>query len=98
VAVALEATRGAAIAPRVPALRPLALEPGVEGLRPLERYHLQILDQLGKEIWQADWAPGSGAASGIVVPGLSPGIYFVRLYDTSRTLLREFAVEASEAH
>jgi hypothetical protein len=31
------------------------------------------------------------------MPGLSLGIYFVRLYDTSRTLPREFAVEAGEA-
>jgi len=97
-AVALEVTRGPAIAPRVPALRPLMLEPGLEGLRPLDRYHLEIVNRLGKEIWQADWAPGSRAASSILMPGLSPGIYLVRLYDTSRRLLREFAVEAGEAH
>ena len=97
VAVVLEATRGPAIAPRVPALRTLTLEPGLEGLRPLDRYHLEIVDSVGKSVWQADWAPGSGAASGILVPGLSPGLYFLRLYDTSRTLLREFAVEAGQA-
>jgi hypothetical protein len=98
VAVALEATRGPAIAPRIPASRPLMLEPGLEGLRPLDRYHLEIVDRVGKEVWQTDWAPVSGTASGILMPGLSRGTYFVRVYDTSRTLLREFALEAVDAH
>ena len=40
-AVVLEATRGPAVAARVPALRSLMLEPGVEGLRPLDRYHVK---------------------------------------------------------
>jgi hypothetical protein len=32
------------------------------------------------------------------MPGLSRGTYFVRLYDASRTLLREFAVEARDSY
>ena len=74
------------------------LEPGVEGLRPLDRYHVEIVDRLGKEVWRADYAPLPGGTSGVSMPGLSPGIYFVRLYDASRTLLREFAVEARDSH
>ena len=35
---------------RVPALRPLMLGPGLEGLRPLDRYHLEMVDRLGKKI------------------------------------------------
>jgi len=98
IAVALEATRGPAMAARVPALRPLMLEPGLEGLPPLDRYHLEIVDRLGKEVWRADYAPVPGGTSGVSMPGLSPGTYFVRLYDASRTLLREFAVEARDSH
>jgi hypothetical protein len=97
-AVMLEATRGPAVAARVPALHPLTLEPGLEGLRPLDRYHLEIVDRLGKEVWRADYAPVQGSASSVFMPGLSPGTYFVRLYDNSRTLLREFAVEARDSH
>jgi hypothetical protein len=97
-AVALEATRGPAVSARVPALRPLMLEPGLEGLRPLDRYHLEIVDLLGNEMWRADYAPVPGGASGVFMPGLSPGTYFVRLYDESRVLLREFALEARNSH
>jgi hypothetical protein len=96
-AVALEATRGPAVSARVPALRPLLLEPGLEGLRPLDRYHLEIVDRVGNEVWRADCAPVPGRTSTVFMPGLSPGAYFVRLYDDSRTLLREFAVEARDS-
>lgn len=96
-AVVLEATRGPAVAARVPSLQPLLLEPGLEGLPPLYWYHLEIVDRLGKEVWRADDAPVPGGASRVFVPGLPQGTYFVRLYDSSRTLLREFAVEARGA-
>jgi hypothetical protein len=97
-AVVLEATRGPAVAARVPPLQPLLLEPGLESLPPLHWFHLEIVDRLGKEVWRADYAPAPGGASGIFVPGLSQGTYFVRLYDSSGTLLREYAVEARGAH
>lgn len=97
-AVALEATRGPAVSARVPPLRPLLLEPSLEGLRSLDRYHLEIVDRFGKEVWRADYASIPGGAFGVSMPGLSSGTYFVRLYDNSRTLLREFAVEARDSH
>jgi len=92
VAVILEATRGAGL--QVPAQQPLLLRPGLEGLSPQTRYHLQVVDRLGKDVWRADIPGGPAAASGVKMPGLSPGAYFVRLYDPSRVLLREYAVEA----
>jgi hypothetical protein len=67
----------------------------LEGVAPLDRYHLEIVERLGKEVWRADSAPVPGSVSGVLMPGLSPGTYFVRLCDASRTLLREFAVEAA---
>ena len=97
-AVVLEATRGPAVAARVPSLQPLLLEPDLESLPPLHRYHLEIVDRLGKEVWRADYERAPGDASGVFVPGLSQGTYFVRLFDSSGTLLREFAVEARRAH
>lgn len=70
----------------------------MEGLRPLDRYHLQIVDRLGNEVWRADYAPAPGGVSAVFMPGLSPGTYCVRLYDESGKLLREFAVEARDSH
>jgi hypothetical protein len=95
VAVLLEATRGAAV--QVPTLKPLLLHPGLEGLPPLTRYHLEVVDQAGKEVWRTDVAPAQAAGFSVTVPGISPGTYFVRLYDSSRVLLREYAVEARGA-
>jgi len=95
VAVVLEATRGAGV--QVPAMQPLLLRPGLEGLRPQTRYHLEVVDRLGKDVWRTDIPGGPVAASGVKMPGLSPGTYFVRLYDPSHVLLREYAVAARSA-
>lgn len=96
VAVVLEATRGAGSAAQVPTLRPLLLQPSLEGLPPLKQYDLEVVDQSGKAVWRTDFAPA--AASGVVMPGISPGTYFVRLCDQSRALLREFAMEVRPRH
>jgi hypothetical protein len=56
------------------------------------------MDRLGKEVWRADEAPIRGSASGRFMPGLPPGTYFDRLYDLSRTIVREFAREARDSH
>jgi len=95
VEVVLEATRGAAV--QAPTMQPLLLMPGLESLPPLTRYNLEIVDQFGKEVWRANVVPGPAAASGVKMPGMSPGTYFVRLYDPSHVLLREYAVEARSA-
>ena len=93
VAVALETTRGESVA-SVPARQPLLLEPDLEGLPQLSAYRMEIVDQLGKRIWQTRVTSGQGSAGRVRAPGIAPGVYFVRLYNPgSGDLLREYGLE-----
>jgi hypothetical protein len=90
-AVALEATRGDTVA-RVPARQSLAIHPNLEGLPQLAAYRLEIVNADGKPVWQTSFK-GDHPAS-IVSEGVTPGVYFVRVYNPSGDLLREYALEA----
>jgi hypothetical protein len=91
-AIALEATRGESVA-SVPAGRPLLLQPGLEGLPRFTQYRLEIVDQSGHSVRQAELHADSGLA-GTSVPGIRAGVYFVRVYSPSGELLREYGIEA----
>jgi CheY-like chemotaxis protein len=89
--VNLYVTRGPvnfAAAPR----RPLILNLDISGLPRQVSYQIEILTEAGQVI-AASRAPAHGSIVSVTSPGLPSGVYFVRLYDPSRTLLREFALQ-----
>jgi hypothetical protein len=90
--ISLQATRGENVA-SVPAKRPLLLQPGLEGLPRFTQYRLEIVDQSGHPVRQAELQADSGVAE-TRVPGITAGVYFVRVYSPSGELLREYGIEA----
>jgi hypothetical protein len=93
-AVNLAVTRAAGIVAKAPAGRTLALRPDLTGLAAGPFFRLEMVDRLGNRVWQG--SVHSGASVG--VPKQRPGIYFVRIYDSSGggssgELLREYGLE-----
>ncbi len=96
-AVSLEATRGEAVA-HVPAHQPLAIHPNLDGLPQFSAYRLQIVDAVGKQVFQSSLAPVPGQDPASIVSGVTPGVYFARVYSPAGDLLREYALEARASH
>lgn len=91
--VTLEANRGV-IQAHAPARRPLVLRLDLEGLpETRDSYRLEIVDPGGRWAWHGAAAPGRNGT--ISVPGLAPGVYFVRISAASGELLREYGLEVS---
>jgi hypothetical protein len=95
--VALELARGgeAALRARAPARQPLLLRLDLKGVPALASYQLRIVDERGREVFQAPAAP-SGTSLTVRAPGrLGRGLYWVRVCgaDSSGRVLREFALE-----
>ncbi len=95
ISISLEATRGAGIAARIPAGRPIELGVDLSGLPQQPAYRLSVVDQSGRERWtgtvEAHDTRGTAAIS-----RLDPGVYFVRVYGASATLLREYGFEVRQ--
>jgi anti-sigma factor RsiW len=93
-AVNLAATRGAGIEAKAPAGRTLALRPDLTGLAAGPFFRLEMVDRLGNRVWQGSaGAQGLSAGASFSVPRQRPGIYFVRIYNSSGELLREYGLE-----
>jgi hypothetical protein len=90
VAVSLTALRSNATGSSAPAGRELVLQPDLTGLTESSSYRLEIVDQTGRQVRQVTLAP---AQSGIKIPGLSAGLYFVRVYMPAGELLREYGLQ-----
>ena len=88
----LTATRGNGIEAKAPAGAALALQLDLAGLRAEPFFRVEIVDRLGKRIWQGDVIPQASKASASV-PKLPSGIYFVRANAPSGQLLREYGLE-----
>jgi hypothetical protein len=93
-AVNLAAMRGAGIEAKAPAGRTLALRPDLTGLAAGPFFRLEMVDRRGNRVWQGSAQSGASVS----VPRQRPGIYFVRIYDSSGggssgELLREYGLE-----
>jgi hypothetical protein len=88
-AVALAATRGAAVEATAPAGRWLLLKLDLANLPASPGYRLEMVDRLGNRLWQAT-VPALGSTADFKVPKTQPGVYFVRVYGPSGDLLREY--------
>ena len=91
-AVDLAATRGATIEAKAPAGRWLLLRLDLASLPASSGYRAEIVDGSGNCVWQAT-VPAPGSQAGFKVPGMPPGVYFVRVYRPSGELLREYGFE-----
>jgi hypothetical protein len=90
VGVSLTALRGNRVGNSAPAGRELMLHPDLAGLAEDSSYRLEIVDRTGHTVRQGRFAR---AQVGIKVPGLSAGLYFVRVYLPAGELLREYGLE-----
>ena len=90
VAVSLKALRGNGAGNSAPAGRELMLHPDLTGLAEASSYRLEIVDLTGRPVRQGTLAR---AQNGIKVPGLSAGLYFVRVYLPAGKLLREYGLQ-----
>jgi hypothetical protein len=78
--------------PVAPAGSPLVLVLDLTGLPQLPSYKLEIVDAAGHPVIESDGVPRGNKLQTAVAKGLASGAYFVRLYNPSRELLREFVL------
>jgi hypothetical protein len=64
--------------------------PDLTGLVADASHRLEIVDQTGHAVWQGAFVQ---AQARIQVPGLSAGLYFVRVYLPAGELRREYGLE-----
>lgn len=91
-AINLAATRGNGIEAKAPAGRALTLRLDLAGLPAEASFRLEMVDALGKQVWQGAVVPKDSTAIASV-PQMAGGLYFLRAYAPSGKLLREFGLE-----
>ena len=77
---------------QAPSGRPLDLTMDVADLPASDAYRLEVVSAQGQRVWEAHEPALNGKLSARVPKGLSPGIYWVRLYSAKDELLREFGL------
>jgi hypothetical protein len=90
-ALNLVATRGSGIEARAPTGRTLVLQLDLAGLPPEPSFRLEMVDGLGRRVWQGAVIPQDSKAV-VSVPQMPRGVYFVRTSTPSGKLLREFGL------
>jgi hypothetical protein len=93
-AVLLDSSRGIeglAVA-KAPAGKPLALTIDLTELPALPSYRLEIVNSVGKQVWQTAAGAREGKIAQRSANGLRAGQYYVRLYTPGGKLLREFGL------
>ena len=93
VAVTLEARRGS-LAAKAPAGRPLVVHLDLAGLPEQKSCRVEAVDSTGNPVWKGE-ARVEGSEGAASMPGMNPGLYFVRVYEASGRLVREYGLEVS---
>jgi hypothetical protein len=91
-AVHLEALRAASSAAVAPAGRPLVLNVDFTGLELGRDYRLEVVDAFGAGVWRGSVRPAAERAPVALGRSLRRGQYWVRIYEPSGDLLREFGL------
>ncbi len=94
VAVALKATRGAAMRVTAPPGRSLALALDLEGLPEYSTYGISAVDGFGALMWRGV-AQRNNLQASATLAATPAGTYFIRLYTPSGELLREYGLVIS---
>ena len=93
-AVVLHSSRGieGLSVAKAPAEKPLALTIDLTELPALPSYQLEIVNSVGKPVWQAAAGTSEDKIAQRLTNGLKTGQYYVRLYAPGGKLLREFGL------
>ena len=91
-ALNLVATRGNGIEAKAPAGRALDLQLDLAGLPPESSFRLEMVDAIGKRVWEGA-AVSRDSKAVASVPRMGVGLYFLRAYALSGKLLREYGLE-----
>ena len=91
-AINLVATRGNGIEAKAPAGRALDLQLDLAGLPPESSFRLEMVDAVGKRVWEGA-AVSRDSKAVASVPQMAGGLYFLRAYALSGKLLREYGLE-----
>jgi hypothetical protein len=95
-AVGLTAFRGAdGIEARVPAGQPLLLTLDLTGIDAPASCIVEVVDARGGAVWHAQVMPRDGKLTVASSHRFAPGRYYVRLFSSPRTLLREYGLETT---
>lgn len=90
--VLLQSARGSEIAATVQSRRPVILVVDCTELQPVPQFRVEIVDNIGRSVYQADAAPHNNKLQATLPRGLAAGGYFLRLYSPARDLLREYSL------
>jgi hypothetical protein len=92
--ILLQTTRGSEdpTLAAAPAGKPLTLVLDLTDLQPFSAYRLEIVDAAGNPAFQSAEVPRNDKLQAPLARGLPAGAYFVRLYNPSGELLREYAL------
>lgn len=90
-AVQLEALRAVSSA-EAPAGRPLVLTVDFTGLELGRDYRVELVDAFGAGVWKGSVRPAAERTSVALGRGLGRGQYWVRIFEPSGELLREFGL------
>ena len=93
--VSLSSLRGfSALAP-APAGKPLQLGIDAPDLAPGKQYRVEVVDTVGREVWQGAVMEADSKLVATMTKPLSAGVYWVRLYGGNSELLREFGMSVN---
>ena len=93
-AVLLQSSRGIeglAVA-KAPAGKPLVFNMDLAELPALPTYRIEIVNLQGQPVWQTTADAREGRVAPTLTNGLRAGQYYLRLYTTTGTLLREYSL------
>jgi hypothetical protein len=92
VPVNLQTMRGTANLATAPSRRPLRLDLDLTGLAASPSYQIQLVDQVGKSVWQSTFK-SEGATAAVNIPAQKRGSYFVRLALPTGETIREYSLQ-----
>ena len=96
-AVDLHAMRGESLGTQAPPGRPLTVHLDVTALRQAA-FRVEAVDAVGRAVWKGPAAASQGSPDStitVVLPPLTPDIYFVRIYSAAGVLLREYELNVN---
>lgn len=92
--VTLASFRGESTA-TAPTKRPLDLEISQSDIPGATRYSLEVVTTAGDSTWKGTPEIAGGKLVGHIPKGLGPGAYWVRIYGSDSTLIREFGLRVN---
>jgi hypothetical protein len=93
--VSLSSLRSFSVLAPAPAGTPLQLGIEAADLTPGKQYRVEVVDAVGREVWQGAVTEADRKLLATITKPLSAGVYWVRLYAGNSELLREFGMSVN---